>query len=49
MPDEAVIDGELVALDDSGRPSFNALQNHGSSRTPPFYYVFDILGFVVAT
>jgi ATP dependent DNA ligase domain len=27
----------------SGRPSFNALQNHGSSTTPILYYVFDVL------
>ena len=29
MPDETVIDAEIIALDDSGRPSFSALQNHG--------------------
>jgi ATP-dependent DNA ligase len=43
LPDETVIDGEIVALGDSGRPSFNALRNYGSSKAPVFYYVFDVL------
>ena len=43
LPDETVIDGEVVALDPAGRPSFNALQNYGSSATPLFYYVFDVM------
>ena len=43
MPDETVIDGEVVALDSDGRPSFNALQNYGSSTGPLFYYVFDVM------
>jgi ATP-dependent DNA ligase len=43
IPDETVIDGEIIALDQSGRPSFNALQNLGSSTAPLFYYAFDVM------
>jgi DNA ligase D-like protein (predicted ligase) len=43
LPNETVIDGELVALDENGRPSFNALQNSGGSQTPIVYYVFDVI------
>jgi len=32
-----------VALDESGRPTFNALQNYGSAQTPIVYYVFDLM------
>jgi len=37
-----VVDGEIVALDSEGRPSFNALQNAGPD-TPVVFYAFDIL------
>jgi bifunctional non-homologous end joining protein LigD len=40
MPDETVIDGEIVALE-AGRPSFSALQTHGSGSL--FLYVFDVM------
>ena len=48
LPDEAVIDGEVVALDAAGRPSFNALQNVESSNVESselaiVYYIFDVL------
>jgi ATP-dependent DNA ligase len=41
LPDETALDGEVVALDESGRPSFNALQN-ASATGHLCYYVFDV-------
>ena len=43
LPDNTVIDGEVVAFDDEGRPSFNALQNFGSTAAAVAYYVFDVM------
>jgi bifunctional non-homologous end joining protein LigD len=43
LPDNTVIDGEVVAFDAAGRPSFSALQNYGSAAGPVVYYVFDVM------
>jgi ATP-dependent DNA ligase len=42
---DAVIDGEIVALDDKGRPSFQLLQGFdmGLVRPPILFYAFDLL------
>src|SRR5262245_30818153 len=38
-----VLDGELVALDSQGRPSFQLLQNSVSQSLPIYCYAFDLL------
>src|ERR1700722_19200898 len=43
MPDDTVLDGEVVALDAEGRPSFSTLQNYGSSGAPLHFFIFDLL------
>jgi DNA ligase D-like protein (predicted ligase) len=45
LPSDTVIDGELIALGDDGRPSFNALQNYDSASTPILYFIFDVMVF----
>jgi DNA ligase D-like protein (predicted ligase) len=42
LPTQTVVDGEVVALNDEGRPSFNALQN-ADVNAPLVYFVFDVL------
>lgn len=39
-----MLDGEVVALDEAGRPSFNRLQNYREGH-PVLYYAFDILSY----
>jgi bifunctional non-homologous end joining protein LigD len=39
----AVLDGEIVALDADGRPSFQALQHRRTSALALVYYAFDLL------
>ena len=38
-----VLDGELVAIDPQGRPSFQLLQNNLSRALPVYFYAFDLL------
>ena len=53
---DMILDGELVAFDESGKPSFNALQNRfqlkterdiaaAEKKTPVVFYAFDLLHF----
>ena len=43
LPDNTVVDGEMVALDEEDRPSFNLLQNYGNSSGPLLFFIFDLL------
>jgi ATP-dependent DNA ligase len=43
LPDGTVVDGELVAIDDSGRPDFHLLQNFRAEAARIHYYIFDPL------
>jgi len=45
LPAGTVVDGELVALDDTGRPDFNLLQNFRAQASRIHYYVFDLLSW----
>lgn len=43
LPDETVLDGELVAMDENGLADFNLLQNFKSAESKIHYYAFDAL------
>jgi DNA ligase D-like protein (predicted ligase) len=43
LPKGTVIDGEIVALDEAGRPDFHLLAHSGSSARRICFYVFDLL------
>ncbi|HTF42856.1 MAG TPA: non-homologous end-joining DNA ligase [Terriglobales bacterium] len=43
LPDETVLDGELVAIDSAGRTDFNLLQNFRSAASKIHYFAFDVL------
>src|SRR5260370_39746003 len=43
LPEGTVVGGELVALDDRGRPEFNLLQNFRRAASRIHYYIFCLL------
>jgi ATP-dependent DNA ligase len=43
LPEGTVVDGEIVALNESGRPNFNLLQNYRSEASHIHYFIFDLL------
>lgn len=45
LADGTILDGEIVALDEHGKPSFNALQNWKSTDQPLYFYAFDVLAY----
>jgi bifunctional non-homologous end joining protein LigD len=42
-PGSFILDGEIVAVDQRGLPSFQALQHRATKTLPVVYYVFDVL------
>jgi bifunctional non-homologous end joining protein LigD len=43
LPEETVIDGEIVALDEQGKPDFNLLRNFRSVESPIMLYALSCL------
>jgi len=43
LPTGTLVDGEIVALDEKGRLSFNLLQHHRSKAQALLFYAFDVL------
>jgi DNA ligase D-like protein (predicted ligase) len=43
LPPNTLLDGEIVALDESGKVSFNLLQHHRSKAQALVFYAFDVL------
>ncbi len=43
LPNETAIDGEIIAYDAEGRPSFSVLQNRLSDKPQLHFYAFDLL------
>jgi bifunctional non-homologous end joining protein LigD len=42
LPNDTLLDGEIVGIDKSGRISFNLLQHHRSHAQALLFYAFDV-------
>ena len=45
LPDNSILDGELVVLDHQGKPSFSDLQNSRFTPDEIYFYAFDLLAY----
>ena len=45
LPENTVVDGEIVAPDDQGKPNFNLLQHYAKKASLICYFVFDLLTY----
>ncbi len=45
LSDDTIVDGEVVALDDQGKPSFSALQHSRAGPESIYFYAFDLLAY----
>lgn len=45
LADNTILDGELVVLDEKGKPSFAALQKHNFTPDALFFYAFDLIAY----
>src|SRR4051794_19683912 len=45
LPDETAVDGEAVAFNEDGKPSFNVRQTYGPPPAPVVFYFFDLMVF----
>ncbi len=43
LPSDTLLDGEIIALDQNGRISFNQLQHHRSQAQTILFYAFDVI------
>lgn len=48
IPHGSIVDGELVALDANGKPSFSLIQNSGTSGATFVFFAFDLLALAGA-